>query len=235
MARRDSDAAIQTARLIQTVDDGRSARDRFKLTATLRTELDDRLVTLLQAESSQQGATGNRLRDSERVKEALPVLVSLLRDGFNHLKALPSYSVTSAERGAAFEAYGWSGGKIGGLQTFDRILALARKAEAATITVEPLAARYPAELLARIQAHLAILDESGAGAKVGTRQQATKDRNDALGALIKINARVRIYYGSCSDELDRTAELAKIGLNPRNQSGQRRVPGEGTPTPPAPS
>ena len=234
MARRDSDAAIQTARLIQTVDDGRDLKDNFKLTARLRSELDNRLAALLQAESNQQGATGNRLRDSERVKEALPVLVKLLRDGFNHVKALPSYSVTSAERGAAFEAYGWSGGKIGGLQGFDRVLGLARKATAASSAVEPLAARYPAELLTRIQAHLAILDESGAGAKVGTRQQATKARNDALQALTKINARVRLYYGSCSDELDRTAELAKIGLNPRNQSGQRRIPGEGAGTPPTP-
>lgn len=233
MARRDSDAAIQTARLIQTVDDGRSLQDAFKLTATLRHELDTRLTALINAENNQQGASGNRLRDSERVKTALPVLTNLLRDGYNHIKALPSYTLTSAERSAAFEAYGWNGGKIGGFQSFDRVLALARKASAATHTVEPIAARYPKELLTRIQAQLTILDESGAGAKVGTRQQATKARNEALQALTRINARVRLYYASSSDELDRTAELAKIGLNPRSPSTPRRVPTD--PAPPAPS
>lgn len=231
MARRDSDAAIQTARLIQTVDNGRNSNDSFRLLPTLRHELDQRLTSLINLENQQQGATGNRLRDSEKLKETLPILANLLRDGYNHIKALPSYSITPAERSAAFAAYGWTSGNIGSLQGLDRVLALARKALAATPEIEPFAARYPAELLSRIQVSLDILDTSGAGSKVGTRQQATKARNEALRLLILVNARVRLFYGSASDDLDKTAELAKIGLNPRNTSGQRRVAGEPAPTP----
>lgn len=231
MARRDSDAAIQTARLIQTVDDSRNVIDAFKLSPTLRMQLDQRLTSLITLENQQQGATGNRMRDSEKVKETLPILGNLLRDGYNHIKALPSYTITPAERSASFESYGWKSGNIGGLQGLERVLALARKAMAATLEIEPLAARYPGELLARIQASLDILDSSGAGSKVGTRQQATKARNEALRLLILINARIRLFYGSASDDLDKTAELAKVGMNPRNTSGQRRVPSEGTSTP----
>lgn len=226
MARRDSDAAIQTARLIQTVDDSRNLKDQFKLSPIMRDELNQRLTSLITLESQQQGATGNRLKDSETVKKTLPILADLLRDGYNHVKALPSYSITTAERNAAFAAYGWDSANIGSLQGLERVLALARKAIAATPDVEPLEARYPAELLTRIQTNLDILDASGAGAKVGTRQQATKARNEALRLLVLMNARVRLFYGSASDDLDKTAELAKIGLNPRNASGQRRIPSE---------
>ncbi len=231
MARKDSQSAQTVARLIQTVDDSRGSDDPFKLTLTLRNTLDNRLTDLVNAESKQGGASGDRAKDAETLRVELPKMRELLRDGYKHVDGLKSYEISRAEKISALDAYGWVGGKIGSLAATDRVLALARQVEAATPTVAPAQARYPTELVTRISDKLIVLENAGAGARIGSRQGATKRRNDALKALQKIIARTRLYLGSCSDDLDATPELARVGLNPTSRSGQRRVPSEVVPPP----
>lgn len=120
------------------------------------------------------------------------------------------------------------------MQSKDRMLKLARLAISATPSVLPIEARYPADLLLEIQKELDILQEAEPGAQIGNRSTATKEKYDALQKLSRVISRVRGYYVSASDDIDRTPELARLGLNPRRATGQRRIPAEQPPVSPAP-
>ena len=54
----------------------------------------------------------------------------------------------------------------------------------------------------------------------GGSAQAATDARDAAAVLLQLaNARVRFFYCFASDELDQTAELVKIGRQPRRAPG----------------
>ena len=87
-------------------------------------------------------------------------------------------------------------------------------------------ARYPVALLTLIQGELDAIAASEGTVGVGGRQQATRSRDEAQKLLQKVIARVRFYYSAMSDDTDTTAELAKLGLQPRRINHQRRLKSE---------
>ncbi len=232
MTNKEVQEAVRIGQLIRTVDDKRGARDPFKLPAWLKTLHHERLEMCLQLEQSQQIATGDRTTSADLRREALLRLEARLRDGFNYLKAIPEYELDSPEiRRGLLESYGWDGGLIGSLQAEGRLLALGRKAVATARVIEPERARYPEALSERISHELAIIASLDPKARAGTRSVVTKARNTALKQLALANSRVRHYLCACTDEIEKSQELASIGFQPRRVSGQRVTPPE-KPLPP---
>lgn len=226
MPKQETNTAIELAESIRTVDDARAASDPFKLPPVFRGLLDDRYNQAKQTEEEQQSVSGTRTRSSAQKKQALASLIEDLKAGFNHIKAVPSFSITSEERKAVFTAYGWSGAKQGSFQDQSRVLSLARQALAVTSEIMPARAQYTSELLAHIQAQLDILTDAGPSAGTGARQQATQNRDNATKALYIAIARARFYYCFASDDIDKSPQLARINRQPRRVSGQRRVKSE---------
>lgn len=218
MSNRATLTEIEHAELIQSVDDGRAPADPFKLLPTLRTLLDTRLADLKVKDAATLTTEGGRAGAQVALRTALDTLKDLLRDGFNFVAGLPSYSITPAERIAVFTSYGWEGGQIG---VFDdaRVESLANQAATATPGIANAAHRYPAQLLTLIAAQLAIVNASQPLATGGTAQAATAARDAALELLRTANDRVRFFYCSASDDEDYTPELAKIGRQPRREAG----------------
>lgn len=211
-------AEIEIAELTQSVDDGRAPADPFKLQAGLRTALDTRLADLKTKDAATLTTEGGRAGAQVALRTALDTLKDLLRDGFNFVAGLPSYSITPAERIAVFTSYGWEGGQIG---VFDdaRIESLANQAATVTSGIANAAHRYPAQLLTLIAAQLVIVNANQPLATGGTAQAATAARDAALELLRTANDRVRFFYCSASDDGDYTPELAKIGRQPRREAG----------------
>jgi hypothetical protein len=226
MQRRESASALDQARTILTVDDARSVGDDFKLSVGLRGLLESRRATLEQAETNLRLVSGGRVNAATRLKDSRATLAGLLRDGYNHIRAIPSYEIDPEVRLGAFIAYGWDNGKLGDLNDDTLLLTLARQALRATPDVKPAQARYPVPLLDRLEAALSAYTEASALAKIGTRQTATRTRDTAMDALEKTLARVRFFYCQASDETDKTAELARIDFQPRRSSGQRSTAAE---------
>ena len=218
-----SDELLAQALLVQQVDNARSATDFFKLSPVLRTVLDTAHQTLQNATAAVPSARGVRQDATALYSEAIATLKELLRAGFKHIDGQLPYVLTAAQKRAALEAYGWTGAKLGALDKNTRILDLAQQAIAVTPTLQPEVARYPVELVTRIQAALQDAVSSAAGAQTGDRQSAIKARNEARKELEIVLARVRFYYCAMSNAIDRTPELAKIGFQPRRVSGQRRT------------
>ena len=231
MQRRASALALDQAKMILTVDDSRSVGDDFKLFPGLRGLLETRRLTLEQAESNLRLVSGSRVNAAAQLKDAKKTVASLLRDGYNHIRAIPSFDITDEQRLGAFVAYGWENGKMGNIADESFLLTLARQALVVTPEVEPLKARYPQSILTRLETELNTLTNAAAIAKIGTRQQATRARDTAMEALEKALARVRHFYCQASDETDQSAELARIGFQPRRASGQRLTTAEKPPTP----
>ena len=96
--------------------------------------------------------------------------------------------------------------------------ALADQAVAVSSSVV-LAGRYPAAILTRIASWLAVLESNQVIARGGPREVVIEERDAARELLRKVNSRVRFYYCQASDDLDQTAELAKIGFQPRRDRG----------------
>ncbi len=239
MQRRASALSLDQARMILTVDDSRSVDDDFKLSPRLRALVEDRRATLEQAESNLRLISGSRVNAAAQLRESKKMLAGLLKDGYNHLRAIPSFEIDTEARLGAFVTYGWEGGKMGKLADESYLLTLARQGLAVTGDVQPERARYPQTLLLRLQAELQTYTDASAIAQLGTRQQATRLRDKAMEALEKALMRVRHFYCQASDETDKSAELARIGYQPRRSSGQRSTaaekvaPPEG-PLPPVP-
>lgn len=217
---------ILVGQRVQKVDDARDTTDLFKLPMHLRDALDERLAEVLTFDSQQQSVGAIRTRSITQRRDAITTLAERLRDGFRFIKGIPRYELTEVDREAALEAYGWQGRQLGDLKTDSRVLALARQAVTISSTLLPANARYPAPLVALIQAQLDIVAAAEGNVGVGGRQQATRSRDDALKSLQKIIARIRFYYCAMSDDTDTTAELAKLGLQPRRINHQRRIKGE---------
>ena len=209
---------IEIAELTQAVDDGRVAADPFKLSAALRTLLDTRLADLKTKDVATFSTEGGRATASRQVRGALDQTQKLLRDGYNSLQGLGSYAISDADRLGLLITYGWESGLVG---AFDdaRIESLANQAIAVTPSITDPAHRYPAALLTLIAAQLAIVNANQPLATGGSAQCAVDARDAALDLLQRANSRVRFFYCSAGDEIDQTAELVKIGRQPRRDQG----------------
>ena len=215
---------MEFAELAKSVDDGRLAADPFKLLVTLRALLDIRLANLMALDAATLTTEAGRATASANVRAALDQLRTLLRDGFNHIQGLGSFAITDANRIGVYTAYGWESGLVGEF-TDARIESLANQAIAATPAIADPAHRYPAALLALITTQLGLVNTNQPIATGGGAQAATDARDIALALLILINARIRFFYCSASDDTDQTSELTKIGRQPR------RDPGDAAPQP----
>ena len=209
---------IELAELAQSVDDGRLAADPFKLPGALRTLLNTRLADLQAKDAATLLTEGGRATAAANVRTALDQLTTLLRDGYNFINGIGSFSISPADRLGVFTAYGWESGLIGEF-TDARVEALANQAITATPSIPNPAHAYPAALLTLITAQLAIVNANQPIATGGTAQAATAARDLALDLLQTTNDRVRFWYCSASDDEDQTPELAKIGRQPRRASG----------------
>ena len=209
---------IELAELTQSVDNGRVAADPFKLPTALRTLLDTLLADLKTKDAATLTSEGSRATASANVRAALEQLQKLLRDGYNFVQGLGSFAITDAARIGLFTAYGWESGLVGAFSDA-RIESLANQAITVTPTIADATHRYPAALLTLITAQLASVNTNQPIATGGSAQAATDARDAALALLQLINARVRFFYCSASDDLDQTPELVKIGRQPRRDSG----------------
>jgi hypothetical protein len=209
---------IELAELTQSVDNGRVATDPFKLSTALRTLLDALLADLKSKDAATLATEGERATASANVRAALAQLQTLLRDGYNFVQGLGSFAITDAARIGLFTAYGWESGLVGDFSDA-RIESLANQAITITPTITDPAHRYPAALLALITAQLAIVNTNQPIATGGSAQGATDARDAALVLLQLINARVRFFYCSASNDTDQSPELVKIGRQPRRDPG----------------
>jgi hypothetical protein len=217
---------VRVAELIRSVDDSRLPADPFKLPAALRSAIETEYVALNALGGSQVLTEGERARNSQRYQAAIDDLKERLKEGFRHIQSRPDYELDAASRLGAFNAYGWTGGKMGLLQRDDRVLALGQQAITASASLQPEVARYPEELRNRIQSLLDVINSTRPLATVGRRQSLTQQRNEAAKTLWISLSRARFHYCAASTLLDKTPELARIGFQPRRVSGQRLLPSE---------
>ncbi len=150
-------AAVETGDLIVQVDNSRVSNDPFKLPAFLRTVADARLAAAKSANAAAAMPAGDKVGASVAVQEALEKLRGALRNGYNHIKAIPDDDITAAKRAAAFEHYGWTQGKLGDLESPTRVNDLADLAVAGASSVLAIA-RYPASVMTKISNWLATLE-----------------------------------------------------------------------------
>ena len=230
----DANDAAQIAERIISIDRVRLADDPFKLTLALFHLVESRLAAYNSAVQRLSVASGTRSSNSQQAKDSLERLADLLRSGFKSIDAIPDFRVPANQRLAALESYGFAGGKLGNLVQKERLLALGRLAISVTPTIQPETVRMPADIVGRIQEEIDLLEDAEPGSRIGNRSTATKRRDNALKDLRRAISRIRFYYASCSDDIDTSTEFAKLGLNPRKVSGQRRIAGEGS-TPSAPT
>ena len=210
--------AAETGDLIIQVDNNRAVGVPFKLPPDLRALTAARLADAKTKNAATSVSAGDAAGASVQVQTALDKLREALRDGFNHIKGIPTDDISEAQRVQAFTHYGWEGSKLGALTAATRVNHLAELAQAGASAVL-LIARYPASVMNKINNWSAVLEANEALAGGGTRQAAVEARNAARDALQKANMRVRFYYCSQSDDGEKTPELAKIGFQPRRDAG----------------
>ena len=134
MPTQETQDQIEIAELTQSVDSARAANDPFKLSAGLRTLLDNRLIDLKAKDAVTLLKEGDRATASANVRTALDTLETRLKDGYNFLQGLPSYEISDADRLGVYTSYGWTSGLIGQF-TDGRIEALANQALTATPSI----------------------------------------------------------------------------------------------------
>jgi hypothetical protein len=232
MSRMDGDDLAQTAERILAVDAKRIGNDPFLLPVELRTLLQTRLSNYREEAQNHSTASGMRSGHSAESKEAITALRERVRDGYRFLDALPTFQIPASQKLSVMQVYGFDGGKIGNLLRKDRVLALARLAVSVTPSVLPSQARYSVDLLSELTRLLDILADAEPGSLVGNRAVATKARDAALVNLYKALRRVRHYFCSCSDDVDTTPELTRVGINSVKRSGQRKTKAETAVKPP---
>lgn len=219
MADQEMLAAIATGEIIMQVNAARSFYDPFRLNTSLDQLMTARTGTAKVANSAALLAAGDQAGAQDRVVQAREKLAELLRNGFAYLKGLPAQDIPVADVNDALESYGWERGLLGDLVSPLRLESLAEQAASATPALDP-AVRYPALLLTRIANWLGILRANKSIAGGGTVQDVIDEKDAAREALVAGISRVRFFYSSASDDRDQTAELAKIGLQPRRDPGQ---------------
>ena len=87
-------SAIAVGHLTQTVDSERAAGDRFKLPEFLRANLDEKLAALEASDSHTALTESDRTGGSSKAREALDQMETLLRDGYNGIKAIRSSTIS---------------------------------------------------------------------------------------------------------------------------------------------
>lgn len=229
MPTQETSLQMARAEMIQSVDDTRDPSDPFKLAAAVRSLVDTRLADTTAKDMATLTTEGVRATASANVRAAIGQLNDLLHDGYNFIKAIPSYEISDADRIGLFTSYGWTSGKIGELADA-RIEALANQAVNVTPTITNPDHQYPAALVAMITTELATLNANQPLATGGTRQAAIQARDEAVVLLEKINDRVRFLYCGASDDEDKTTELTRIGRQPRRDPGDA----QGQPLPEVP-
>lgn len=95
MPNQESLAEIETGELIQAVDDARAALDLFKLPAALRTLVDTRLADLKAKDAATLTTAGGRAGAQVNLRTALDTLKALLRNGYNFMGGIPSYTTAT--------------------------------------------------------------------------------------------------------------------------------------------
>ncbi|WP_394796829.1 hypothetical protein [Armatimonas sp.] len=222
----DIDALLEQGRLVQKVDDARTATDSFKLLAFLRTPLDSDVASVASFDNQKDTTESGRRSNKPRYDAAVDTLTERLRDGFRHIEGIPDFELSAADKQAALIAYGFERGILGDLKNTARVIQLGHKALAQTPQIAPPNARFPESVLTRIQEQLAIIAETAPQATTSPRQAATKQRNAAAKSLSTTLLRIRFYYACVTPDADKTPELAKIGFQPRRTSGQRLLKSE---------
>jgi hypothetical protein len=217
MPNAESLAAVSQGRLVQNVDDQRAEGDNFKLPVFLRPDVNAGLIALETADNDTVLTESDRTGGSAAARGAIDAIKELLRNAHSGIKAIPGTQINAGQRLEVFTAYGWSGGKLGKLGDA-RVIGLARLGVQKHSEV-PAGSKYNAEIVAGLTAQLAIFDKNVDSSKVGNREAATRKRDQALEAFKVLLARVRFYYCCVSAEADQTAELAKIGFQPRRDPG----------------
>jgi hypothetical protein len=207
------------AELIQSVDDGRVAAAALKLVAATRTELNTRLANLKTEDSATLLTEGDRATAAADLRGGLDQLGLLLRDGYKFIQGIDRFAISNADRLGVFTAYGWESALIGEF-TDTRLESLANQAITATPSIPTVAHRFPTALLDLITAQLALVNVNQPLATGGSAQAATATRDLGLDLLQTMNDRLRFFCCSASDDKDQTPELAKIGRQPRRDSGQ---------------
>lgn len=223
MPNSDSLRAIAQGELIQTVDTEAEADSRFKLLAADRALFDERLASLAAVDNDTALTESNRAGGSAEARAALDRLKTLLRDGYNGIKAIRSSSITEGKRLEVFTAYGWASGNIGVFNDA-RTLGLARLALDDDLDIDNPAWEYAADLQTDITAQLAVFNDNADDRTGGDRMEATKLRNDAMDLFEKMLSRVRHYLCSASDEVDQAPQLRSYGFKVRKDRGARKAP-----------
>ncbi|WP_395145009.1 hypothetical protein [Armatimonas sp.] len=175
----DIDALLTQGQLVQEVDDARTATDRFKLLAFLRTQLDSDVISVASFDNQKDTAESGRRSNKPRYDAAVDTLTERLRDGFRHIEAIPDFELSAADKQAALIAYGFERGILGDLKNTARVIQLGHKALAQTPQIAPPNAHFPESVITRIQEQLAIIAEAAPQATTSPRQAATKQRNAA--------------------------------------------------------
>lgn len=218
----EAEETTQMAERILKVDTQRPLTDPFRLPLPLRQLVETRLVHYRAATQRQLAVAGLRSGSSPSTREAHQRLAERLRDGYRYVMGIPSFRLSETQRCAVLAAYGWCDGKQGNLRRKDRMHDLARQALAVTPYLQPELARYPDDLLQRIREELVLIEEAEA-LRNGGRQAAQRARHHALTDLRHAVSRVRGYYISASDELDKTLELVKLGFPTRKTPSSSAV------------
>ncbi|MBA3961682.1 MAG: hypothetical protein H0X40_07260 [Chthoniobacterales bacterium] len=221
MPNSDSLSVIAQGQLIQTVDTGRAATDRFKMLAADRTLFDSRLADLTQKDNDTALTESNRAGGSGKARDALNQLNVLLRDGYKGIAGIRSSTISDAQRLEVFTAYGWASGKLGELGDA-RVLGLARLALSSDLNIEKPEWEYAAALKTEIAAQLAIFDANADDRTGGDRMEATKARNTALDLFLTMLSRCRHFLCSASDDIDNrrncaAADSRSARIGPRNR------------------
>lgn len=226
-------SAIAIGRLIDPVDTKRATDDPFKLPGFLRAAFNTALTDLESKDGHTALTESDRAGGSGKARTALGRLETLLRDGYNGIKAIRSTKITDTERMEVFATYGWVSGNLGAFSDA-RIIGLARLAVRDDVGLDNPDWRYDPELVQHIKEQLAIFDSEAPAATGAERMKATKARDEALEAMRNVISRVRYYYCCASVNLDGTPELAHIDLSPRTRGGGSAQPEQPAQQPPAP-
>jgi hypothetical protein len=100
----------------------------------------------------------------------------------------------------------------------ERIFALGRLAVSVTPTIFPESVRMPADVVARIQSELMLLEETEPGSRIGNRSTATKRRDDALKDLRRAVSRIRFFCAVPPDSDAFPAKARPRRLQRRSQT-----------------
>ena len=223
--------ALERLQLITSVDSTRTVSDPFRLTAALLSLVTARQQQLWSRIQAAGLAEGDRAGASVVCRTSLTRLERWHRCGLRFLDGLLPADVPDNSTGTGPHipdhvrlqlqtAYGFDGG-VAGIFTDDRTEALASLAAVAVnVPVANPLWHYPQDLRDVISADFALLQAHQALATGGSRQVATAAVATALEEGEHAITRARGWYISCSDLGDRTAELAKIGLQPRRAAGE---------------